>query len=217
MDLALLILRVAIGAFFIGHGAQKLFGAFGGHGLAGTGRFFESLGMRPGRLHATGAGIAEFAGGLLLVLGLLTPLGAMMIIAVMAVAIMTVHAAKGPWVTDGGYEYNVVLIAGAFALAGAGAGEWSLDGAMDLDVAGAGWALGAFGLGLLGAIGAVLAGRAGVGAPADATRTGAGRFTRGRPATDTARRPAPAVRAGEPLERNQDLLEEEEIPTRPLR
>src|SRR5689334_6866621 len=130
MDLALLILRVVIGAFFAAHGAQKLFGAFGGHGLAGTGQFFESLGMRPGRLQATAAGVAEFAGGLLLVLGLLTPLAATMIVAVMAVAIMTAHAGKGPWVTEGGWEYNVVLIAGALALAGAGAGEWSVDGAM---------------------------------------------------------------------------------------
>src|SRR3954463_356696 len=73
MNLGLLILRLAVGGFFIGHGAQKLFGSFGGPGLSGTAQFFESLGMKPGRQHATAAGVAEFAGGLLLVFGLFTP------------------------------------------------------------------------------------------------------------------------------------------------
>ena len=166
MDLALFVLRIVVGAFFIGHGTQKLFGWFGGHGLTGTGQFFESLGMRPGALHARAAGFAEAGGGLLLVLGLLTPIGAMLVIAVMATAIITVHAKNGPWVTDSGYEYNAVLIAAAFALAGAGPGDWSFDAAADLDLAGAGWALGALAVGLLGAIGAVLSGRAATPAPA---------------------------------------------------
>lgn len=161
MDLALLVLRVVIGAFFIGHGAQKLWGAFGGHGLAGTAGFFESLGLKPARLHATAAGWAEFLGGVLLVLGLLTPLGAMMVIAVMTTAIITVHASKGPWNSDGGYEYTVVLAAAAFSLAGAGAGAWSLDSALGLELAGTGWALLALALGVLGGIGAVVVGRSG--------------------------------------------------------
>lgn len=188
MDLALLILRVVVGAFFIGHGAQKLFGAFGGHGLAGTGQFFESLGMRPGRLQALAAGVAEFGGGLLLVLGFLTPVAAAMIIAVMAVAIITVHATKGPWVTDGGYEYNAVLAAAAVALAGVGPGEFSLDYALDWNLAGTEYALGALATGLLGAIAAVLVGRS-VGAtpqPDDTTARSprSGRFARDAGAAD---------------------------------
>src|SRR3954447_162914 len=103
MDIALFVLRVVVGLFFVGHGAQKLFGAFGGHGLAGTAGFFETLGMRPGRRNAMAAGWAELGGGVLLVLGLLTPLAAAMLIAVMTVAIITVHGTKGPWVTEGGY------------------------------------------------------------------------------------------------------------------
>ena len=89
MDIALLVLRVVVGLLMAGHGAQKLFGSFGGHGIDGTAGFMESLGMRPGRRHATAAGTAELAGGALLVLGLITPLGAAMIIGVMVVAIAT--------------------------------------------------------------------------------------------------------------------------------
>ena len=86
MDLALFALRAVVGLLMMGHGAQKLFGSFGGHGLAGTGQFFEALGLRPGRRNATAAGVGEFGGGLLLVLGLLTPLGAAALIGVMVVA-----------------------------------------------------------------------------------------------------------------------------------
>src|SRR4051812_41483043 len=127
MDIALLVLRVVVGLFFIGHGAQKLFGSFGGHGLQGTAGFFDSIGMGPGRRNALVAGWGELAGGALLFLGLVTPLGSALIIGVMLVAISTVHAKNGPWVTDGGWEYNAVLVAVAFALAGAGPGEISLD------------------------------------------------------------------------------------------
>src|SRR4051812_1128124 len=130
MDIALLVLRVVVGLLMAGHGAQKLFGSVGGHGLDGTAGFMESLGMRPGRRHATGAGAAELGGGVLLTLGLLTPLGSALIIAVMVVAIATVHAPKGPWVTDGGYEYNAVLMAGALFPARAGPGEVSLHDAL---------------------------------------------------------------------------------------
>src|SRR3954452_12626625 len=161
MDIALFVLRVVVGLFFVGHGAQKLFGSFGGHGLAGTAGFFETLGMRPGRRHAIAAGAAEFFGGLLLVLGLVTPLGAAAIIAVMTVAIITVHGKNGPWVTESGYEYNAVLIAIAFALAGAGPGEISLDDAIGWmpDITGTGWAFGALAAGVLAGAGAMLAAR----------------------------------------------------------
>src|SRR3954469_2032260 len=143
MDLALFVLRVVVGGLFAAHGAQKLFGAFGGHGIAGTGQFFENLGLRPGERHARLAGLGEFGGGLLLVFGLLTPLGAAAIIGVMTVAILTVHGTKGWQNTEGGYEYNLVLATAAFALAAAGPGAWSLDNAFGLDMSGAGWGIAA--------------------------------------------------------------------------
>ncbi len=121
MDVALLVLRVVAGLLFAGHGAQKLFGWFGGGGIKGTGGFFENIGLRPGRLHATAAGFNEFAGGLLLALGLLTPVAAALIIATMTAAVITVHAKNGPWVTDNGYELNVLYGLIAFAVAGIGA------------------------------------------------------------------------------------------------
>ncbi len=153
MNIGLLIVRIVVGLYFVGHGAQKLFGVAGGHGLNGTGQFFEGMGMRPGRWNAFAAGAAELTAGILLALGLLTPLAAALVTAVMIVAIATVHLSKGPWNSDGGFELNLVYIAIVFALAGVGAGEWSLDNALGLDVAGTDWAIGALGIGILGAIG----------------------------------------------------------------
>ncbi|HWK29143.1 MAG TPA: DoxX family protein [Solirubrobacter sp.] len=121
------ILRAVIGGFFIGHGLQKLLGKFGGHGLEGTAGFFETLGLKPGKVHATAAGVAEAGGGALLLAGAATPLAATAITGTMTVAIRTVHLPKGPWNTDGGYEYNAVLIAALFAITAAGPGEISLD------------------------------------------------------------------------------------------
>jgi putative oxidoreductase len=152
VNLGLLVLRVIVGVLFVGHGAQKLWGWFGGHGIAGTGGFFEALGLRPGRMHASAAGVAEVAGGALLALGLLTPLAGAMLTAVMVMAIWTVHASKGVWATGGGYEYNLVLLAVAFALAGVGPGSWSLDHALGISDAGAGWALGELAAGVAGAV-----------------------------------------------------------------
>ena len=168
MDLALLILRLVVGLLFVGHGAQKLFGVWGGHGLAGTAGFFEAIGLRPGRLHAPAAGVAEFAGGALIALGLLTPFAAAAIIAVMVAAALTVHITNGLWATENGIELNLVYAATAVALAGVGAGGWSLDNAFNLDLNGTGWALGALGLGIVGGVGAVLAGRMAAGQPAAA-------------------------------------------------
>src|SRR3954465_5535412 len=159
MDLALFVLRIVVGGLFAAHGAQKLFGAFGGHGIAGTGQFFEALGLRPGERHARVAGLSEFGGGLLLVLGLLTPLGAAAIIGVMTVAVLTVHAPKGWQNTEGGYEYNAVLAAVAFALAAAGPGGWSVDHAAGLNLEGAAWGIAALAAGVLGGIGALLSAR----------------------------------------------------------
>jgi putative oxidoreductase len=159
MELGLLVIRVIVGLLFVGHGAQKLFGSFGGHGLKGTAGFMDSLGMRPGKQHALAAGVAEAGGGALLALGLLTPLAAAAIIAVMVVAVATVHVKNGVWATNQGYELNLVYAAAAFALATVDGGAWSLDNALGLDLTGAGWGLAALAAGLLGGIGAIVAGR----------------------------------------------------------
>src|SRR5215210_3775555 len=102
MDLGRAALRGIIGALFVGHGTQKLFGRFGGHGLEGTAGFFESLGLRPGKRSAIAAGVCETGGGALILLGALTPLGATAITSVMTTAIRKVHIQNGPWVTNGG-------------------------------------------------------------------------------------------------------------------
>ncbi len=121
------LLRLAVGGFFFGHGTHKLFGWFGGHGLEATGQMFEQLGLRPGKRHAIAAGAAEAGGGALLVLGAATPVAASVLTATMLTAIKRVHFAKGPWATNGGYEYNVVLIAAVLALAEVGPGPLSVD------------------------------------------------------------------------------------------
>jgi putative oxidoreductase len=168
MSLGLLILRLVVGGLFIGHGTQKVFGWFGGHGLEGSGQFFDALGLRPGRTTALLAGTTEAGGGLLLALGLLTPLAAAGITAVMVAAIWTAHLSKGVWNSNGGFEYPLTLIAAVVALAGVGAGNWSLDNALGLDLAGTGWALAALAAGIVGGALAVISGkllgtRAGVG------------------------------------------------------
>src|SRR4051794_13801374 len=120
MDLGRTALRFVIGPLFVGHGTQKLFGWFGGPGLDGPGGFFESLGLKPGRRHATAAGVSEALGGALLTLGALTPVAAGLVTGTMITAIRKAHADKGPWVTNGGYEYNLTLIAAMLALTEAG-------------------------------------------------------------------------------------------------
>jgi putative oxidoreductase len=157
MKIGRLLLRLTVGGFFVGHGTQKLFGWFGGHGLEATGGFFEQLGLRPGKRHATAAGLAEAGGGALLAVGLATPVAASLITATMLTAIQRVHLSKGPWASDGGYEYNVVLIAAALALAEVGPGELSLDAALGTERSGPGWALAALLAGAAGAAGAHLA------------------------------------------------------------
>jgi putative oxidoreductase len=136
MDIGLLLLRLVLGLTMAAHGSQKLFGWFGGYGLTGTGGFMESLGFRPGRVHAAMAGTAEFIGGLLIALGLLTPIGSALLISVMVVAIATVHVPKGFFVTDGGYEYPLLISTVAAALAFAGPGAYSLDAVDGLQLAG---------------------------------------------------------------------------------
>src|SRR3954451_7580614 len=159
MDVGLLVLRVVVGALMAGHGAQKLFGWFGGPGIAGAAGMMEQLRFRPVRGMALMAGFGEFAGGILFAAGLLTPLAAALIIAVMGTAIASVHWRAGIWSTKGGYEYNLVLIATAFAVTAIGPGRWSLDHALDLDLDGVGWALAALGAGAAGTLMAVASAR----------------------------------------------------------
>lgn len=123
----LLVIRLVVGLTFAAHGTQKLFGWFGGHGVEGTGGFFESIGIKPGRTMALLAGISEVAGGLLFAAGFLTPLGALLIIGTMIVAIVKVHGANGYWATQNGTEYNVMLIVVALGVALVGAGSFSID------------------------------------------------------------------------------------------
>ena len=156
MNLGTAALRGIVGPLFVGHGTQKLFGWFGGHGIEGTAGFFESIGLRPGRKHATAAGAAEAGGGALLALGFLTPAAAASLIGVMSTAIRKVHGSKGPWVTDGGYEYNLALIAIMVALADVGPGDLSFDHALGIEVKGPLVALLALAAGIGGA--AVLTG-----------------------------------------------------------
>lgn len=127
LNIGLLIIRLVIGLLFVGHGAQKLFGWFGGYGLKGTGGWFESIGMKPGVTMALIAGLAELIGGILFTLGLLTPLAAIMIAGTMVMAIVKVHAANGLWSTANGYEYNLTLIAVAIGIALMGPGQYALD------------------------------------------------------------------------------------------
>ncbi|HEY6758860.1 MAG TPA: DoxX family protein [Baekduia sp.] len=141
MRIGTLALRATIGPLFIGHGTQKLFGWFGGHGLEGTGGFFESLGMRPGKRHAAAGGVAETLGGVLLVLGAATPVAATLLSSTMITAIRKVHAPHGPWVTENGYEYNLVLIAAMASLVDHGPGQPSVDAQLFPNWHGRGWAL----------------------------------------------------------------------------
>lgn len=125
--LGLLIVRLVIGLTFVGHGAQKLFGWFGGYGLKGTGGWMESIGIKPGILMAVMAGLSELIGGLLLTLGLFTPFAAALIVITMLVAIVTVHGKNGFWSTGNGYEYNLIVIAIAVGIALIGGGDYSID------------------------------------------------------------------------------------------
>jgi putative oxidoreductase len=127
VNIGLLIIRLVIGLLFVGHGAQKLFGWFGGYGLKGTGGWFESIGMKPGVTMALFAGLAELIGGILFALGLLTPLAGIMIAGAMAMAIIKVHAPNGLWATANGYEYNLTLLVVSIGIALIGPGQYALD------------------------------------------------------------------------------------------
>lgn len=133
-DVGMLALRLAVGGLLAGHGAQKLFGSFGGPGLEGTTGWLESIGYHPGREWAVLAGLSEFGGGALTALGLLHPLGPIATLGAMAVATLDVHGGKPVWATQGGAELPITNMAAALALAMAGPGALSLDGALGIEV-----------------------------------------------------------------------------------
>lgn len=123
----LFIIRVITGIVFMAHGSQKLFGLFGGGGLEGTAKFMGSLGLEPAYFMALLSGSGEFFGGLLLVLGLLTRFGALNTFIVSLVALLSVHISKGFFMSNGGFEYVLVLGAASLALLIEGGGKYSLD------------------------------------------------------------------------------------------
>ncbi|HET7477878.1 MAG TPA: DoxX family protein [Rubrobacteraceae bacterium] len=131
-NLSALLLRLVLGGLLAGHGAQKLFGSFNGPGLEGTSGFMEMLGLKPGKPWAVMAGLSEFGGGVLTVLGLLNPLGPIGVIGAMSMATAKAHWGKPIWVTEGGAELPVTNIAAATALILNGPGKYSLDRALGL-------------------------------------------------------------------------------------
>lgn len=127
MDQGLLLARLVIGLLMAAHGAQKAFGWFGGHGLAGTAGFFDSIGFRPGRLFAAAAAYGELVSGLLVAFGFLGPVGPALMLAVMVVAALSVHWAHGVFAQNNGIEVPLLYATGAAALALTGFGRLSLD------------------------------------------------------------------------------------------
>src|SRR5436305_10747709 len=153
MSYGILVLRVIAGTTLAAHGAQKLFGWFGGHGPRGTAGFFGSLGFRPPLAMALVAGLSESC-GLLFAAGFLTPFAALAMASVMVVAVGSVHWKNGLWVTSGGYEFNLVLWTVAIAVAASGPGRFSLDSAFGWvdNLAGVWWGVGVLAVSLLGGL-----------------------------------------------------------------
>ena len=121
------VLRIFVGIIFAAHGAQKLFGLFGGYGLAGTAQWMESIGLAPGQLMALLAGGTEFFGGLALIIGLLTRPAALGLTFTLLVAIFSVHISNGLFMTNNGYEFALALLGGTVAVLLEGAGKLSVD------------------------------------------------------------------------------------------
>jgi putative oxidoreductase len=166
ISVGLLVGRLVVGLGMAAHGAQKLFGWFGGHGRAGTGGYLESLGFRPGKGFATAAGAAEFCGGLLVALGLFGPLGPALMVAVMVVAIVTQHRGNGFFAMNNGFELPLLYATGGVALAFTGPGAYSLDAALGIRLGAQVWVDGLIlGIAILGALASLAARR-----PAPAAR-----------------------------------------------
>jgi putative oxidoreductase len=157
MDLGRLLLRLTIGGTFFVHGTQKLFGWFGGYGPDGTGQFFESLGLRPGRRNAVAAGATETGGGILIALGMATPLAAAGLSAIMITALRTAVWNEGFKPATG--EHEVLLAAAALTLTETGPGAPSLDSALGVERSGLGWTLAALSAGAAGSAMAISMGR----------------------------------------------------------
>ena len=153
-DFGLFLLRAVVGSLMAGHGAQKLFGWFGGFGLKGTSGWLESLGMRPGKPWAIMAGASEFGGGLLTLLGFLNPLGAIASIGAMSMATVKAHWGKPIWNTSGGAELPIINSAAFAAVALLRPGKYSLDNLLGLKITR--WLLipGLLGVAIVTAIGA---------------------------------------------------------------
>jgi len=133
-DTGILIVRVLFGMAIAAHGSQKLFGAFGGYGLEGTGRYFETLGFRPGVMFAAMSGLSELVGGLLLAIGLFTPVGAAVVLASMCVAMFSVHLKNGFFAANNGIEMPFLFAAAALGVAFTGGGAYSLDALLGLRI-----------------------------------------------------------------------------------
>ncbi|MFC9707682.1 DoxX family protein [Paenibacillus sp. NPDC056933] len=127
LDTGLLIIRLVIGFIMMGHACKKLFGWFGGEGLSGTAEFFGAMGLKPARVMAVSGGLIELIGGFLFGVGLWTIVGAILLVILLLVAIAKVHADKGLWNMNGGFEYNLVMLGSLIGVALAGAGAYSLD------------------------------------------------------------------------------------------
>src|SRR5262249_35217768 len=132
VDVGILLVRVLFGGAIAAHGAQKVFGSFGGYGLKGTGGFFETLGFRPRVMFAAMAGLSELVGGLLLVLGLFTSVGAAAVLGEMLVAMVSVHLRNGFFATNNGIELPFLFAAAALGVAFTGGGAYSLDALLGL-------------------------------------------------------------------------------------
>jgi putative oxidoreductase len=158
MKLGRLIARLIIGGLFIGHGTQKWFGWFDGPGLEGTQGMMDKLGMRPAKANAHLVSGTETVGGAMIAAGALTPFASAGLIAAMITAARKVHFANGPWNSNGGYEFNLVLIGALLALVDGGPGPISVDRALGIEETGTGWAVAALAAGAIGSTLAIEAG-----------------------------------------------------------